>query len=95
MSEAAQGAQGGSHEDQGLVAVRPNARTLWRGFLAEAWGRARRESSDVDKEPACDQEAETGSPHPAFSPDVLGEVPFCAQSGTLNGSLPPVTMSVR
>lgn len=50
-------------EDQGLVAVHPDARTLWRGFLAEAWGRARRES-EVDKEPACDRETETVSPLP-------------------------------
>lgn len=39
LSEAAPEAQGGSHEDQGVVAVHPDARTLWRRFLAEAWGR--------------------------------------------------------
>lgn len=88
------GDAGRVNEAQGLVAEHPSAWTLWRGFLAEAWGRAKRES-EVDKERACDQEAKTGSPNPGLTPDVVGEVPFCAESGTLNRSLPPVSMSVR
>lgn len=92
LSEAAPWPQVGSPEDQGLVTVHLGTRTLWMGLLAEARYRARGQS-EVDKEPECDQEAETGSQNLGLTPDELGEVPFCAQSGTLSRRLPPVTMS--